>query len=118
MNIFLWIMQILLAFWNITGAGYMMGHVQSLATVRVYTTLPQPFWLILGSIQMLFAVGLVVPNRPGVPRNHMAISAYGLAAISLLGTLLYSSYAGFPGMLWGVLPALAAAFVGYRRMQA
>lgn len=35
---------------------------------------------------------------------------------SLLGCVLFAQYAGFPGMLWGVAPAILAVFVAYGRM--
>ncbi len=38
-----------------------------------------------------------------------------LALNSLLGCALFTQYAGFPGMLWSVVPALLAAFVAYGR---
>lgn len=52
---------------------------------------------------MLLAVGLVVPRTSGV-------SAVGLVVIALLGLVLYTAYAGFPGLLWAVIPAALAAF--------
>ncbi len=43
------------------------------------------------------------------------VSAARLAVISLLGIALYVRYAEFPGMLWGAVPAILAAFVAYER---
>jgi hypothetical protein len=39
----------------------------------------------------------------------------GLAVLFLAGIGLYTKYAGFPGCLWGVIPAVLLAFVVYGR---
>jgi hypothetical protein len=115
MNIFLWILQIILGFWNITGAAYMQGHYQDLATEAAFAALPHAFWLVFAAIQILLAIGIVVPKMGAVPSWTTTVSATGLAILSLASIGLFSAYAGFPGLLWGVLPAAAAAYVAYKR---
>ena len=71
--------------------------------------LPGPAWVALGALQVLFAVGLVVPKLS-------RYAAIYLAANSLLGCALFTQYTEFPGMLWGVVPALMTSFVAYGRI--
>src|SRR5690348_13614846 len=105
MNILLWVLQGLLAFWNLTGGGYEISHYQTLRASWA-KGLPKPVWILYGVLQILFAIGLVVPQSS-------AYSAVGLAVLSLLGCGLFARYAGFPGVLWGIVPALLAGFVAY-----
>jgi hypothetical protein len=107
MNILLWILQILLALWNLTGGLYTVFHYENLKAAWI-TALPGPVWVALGLLQALFALGLVLPKLTHIAAVYLAINA-------LLGCVLFAQYAGFPGILWGVVPALLAAFVAYGR---
>lgn len=109
MNILLWVLQILLALYNMIGGIYMVNNYEKIANVWALNALPKPAWMALGLLQVLFAIGLVLPKLT-------PISAACLAVISLLGIALYIAYAGFPGILWAVVPAILAAFVAYGRM--
>ena len=112
-NIFLWVLQTLLALWNITGGMYMISNFSSLARKWALNIFPGLFWIVLGVLQILFAVGLIVP---GILKMHKFtfISAIGLTVISLLGIVLYSGYTGI-GILWGLVPAIISGFVAYGR---
>jgi len=114
MNILLWVLQILLAFYNAVGGIYMIGHYKILAYLWIVNALPAPAWVALGVLQVLFALGLVLPgSRLKLPK-FTPISAVGLAIISLLGSMLYDAYAG-SGMIWVVVPAALLTFVAYER---
>jgi uncharacterized membrane protein len=114
MNIALWILQILLALWNMIGGVYTILNDEQLKAACV-NGLPQPVWIALGALQALFALGLIVPGAAGRWPKLTFISAVYLALNSLLGCALFAKYAGFPGMLWGLVPALLAAFVAFGR---
>lgn len=77
------------------------------------SALPGPVWMALGVLQILFAVVLVIPGSN--QRKLNSIAAAGLAVLSVSGLALYTQYQGFPGILWGVIPAILAAFVAYKR---
>ena len=116
MNILLWILQILLAIWNIIGGFFILNNYKIVANRWALDTLPKPIWIALGVLQILFALGLILPGMKGTLRNLNTISAACVAVISLLGIALYATYAGFPGILWGVIPAILAAFMAYKRI--
>jgi len=107
MNMLLWMLQVLLAIWNFIGGAYTVFNYENLRSAWA-AFLPKPVWVVLCLLQVLFAFGLVWPKLT-------PFSAAYLAANALLGCALFAQYAGFPGMLWGVLPALLAAFVAYGR---
>jgi hypothetical protein len=108
MNILLWVLQIVLALWNMTGGIYTVFHYEKLKEAWV-NALPKPAWVALGVLQALFAFGLVVPKLTPIAAAYLAVNA-------LLGCALFAQYAGFPGLLWGVVPSLLAAFVAYGRI--
>jgi putative oxidoreductase len=115
MKILLWVMQILLSLWNIVGGVYMINNYQNIASVWALRTLPQPAWIILGILQVLFGLGLILPSLFKMIPKLIPISAICLAAISLLGIVLYLSYTGFPGILWAIIPTILAIYIGYKK---
>jgi hypothetical protein len=115
MNILLWVLQILLALWNLIGGSYMAFHYELIRSDWA-AGLPGPVWVAIAVLQVLFALGLVVPGFIKPIRKLIPISAIYLALNSLSGCFLASHYAGFPGMLWGVIPAILAAFIAYGRI--
>ncbi len=107
MNILLWILQILLALWNLVGAGYMVVHYQNLAKAWALNSLPQPAWVAYGALEALFALGLFLPK-------FVPFAAIGLAVLVLLGIALFTQYTGL-GLLWAFVPGLLLVFVAYGR---
>lgn len=93
----------------------MMGHYQILGNIWAVNAFPKSVWIIFGVLEVVFGLGLVVPAFMKGNKNLISVSAYALAVISLLGIGLFIAYAGFPGMLWAILPAAVVAFVGYKR---
>lgn len=86
----------------------MMGHYNALGNAWAVSFFPNFFWMILGGAEILFAVGLIFP------RKFTALSAVGLAAISLLGAALYTAYAG-SGILWAIIPTAVLSLIAYKR---
>lgn len=114
MNILILVIQTLLALYTLTGSFYMISNYVALANTWAYNTLPQAFWIVLGITQIVLAIILLIS---GYIKKHRigAYSSVLLAVITFSGIFLYSSYAGFPGMVWGILPALVYAFIAYKR---
>ena len=112
MNIFLWILQILLALWNVAGGVYTLSNYEKLKG-PLADNLPQAVWVAIGVLQIVFALGLVLPGLVGASPKIISVAALYLAANALLGCVLFAQYAGFPGLLWGVIPALLAVFIAY-----
>lgn len=115
MNILLWVLQGLLAFWNLTGGAFTIMNHEKIKGGMWGNNLPTPVWMILGVLQILFALGIILPGIVGMMPKLVSIAAIYLAVNSLLGCTIFSQYAGFPGMLWGLVPATLAAFVAYGR---
>ncbi len=97
------------------GGIYLVNNYDKVANAWALNALPKPAWMVLVMLQILFALGLILPSAVRVLPKLTLISAASLAAISLLGIALYDAYVGFPGILWGVVPAILVAFVAYKR---
>jgi uncharacterized membrane protein len=108
MNALLWALQALLAFWNWTGGIFAAINFEKLKGPMA-NDLPQPVWIAISVLQVLFAIGLMVPKVTPVAAVYLAVN-------SLAGCILFAKYAGFPGILWGVIPAAISGFVAYQRM--
>ncbi len=108
MNILLWVFQVLLALWNLIGGAYTFSHYENLKG-GLGNNLPGFVWMAISLLQILFAIALVIPKLTPIAAVYLAVNA-------LLGCVLFAQYAGFPGMLWGVIPALLVAFVAYGRI--
>ncbi|MGE5042004.1 MAG: DoxX family protein [Candidatus Levyibacteriota bacterium] len=113
-NVVLWVLQVLLAFWNIFGGVYLLMNYKLVAAPWTHS-LPKIMWPVLGTVQILLAVGLVLPGLKF--RRVNVISSIGIAALYLFAILLYTPYSGFPGMLWGLIPAVIAGWIVYGRRQ-
>ena len=115
MKILLWIVQILLALWNLTGGSYTISNYEKLKAPGM-NALPSYIWVALGALQVLAAIALVLPGKlVRVPKLNAIAAAY-IALYALSGIILFAQYAGFPAMLWAVIPAALAAFVVYGRL--
>ena len=113
MNILLWVLQILLALWNIVGGIFVVNNYEKVATESALNALPKFMWIAIGVLQIVFALGLILPGA--ALRKATPIAAVLLTLLSLFGIVLYTQYSGFPGILWGVIPAILAGFVAYER---
>jgi hypothetical protein len=114
MKMFVRVLQVLLALWVIIGSVYMMGNYAYIASFWAYNTLPTAFWILLGVVQIVFAIGLLVSVKDGALSKYATSSAIGLSIITLSGIFLYSTYSGL-GMLWAIVPVALLAFVAYKR---
>lgn len=113
MNILVRVLQVLLGAWNIIGGIYMAMHYEELISEWAGGFFPSYFWTILAVVQILLSLGLILSVAKG--KKLASISAVGLAIIALLGIPYYSAYQGFPGMLWGIIPAVLLVFVAFSR---
>lgn len=114
MKIFVSILKVVLSLWSITGAVYMVGRYSDLASPWALDTLPVMFWLVLGIIQIVLALALIGSLLNGRLRSVSSMVAIALAVITLAGAVLYSAYAGFPGILWALVPAVLYFFIAYK----
>jgi hypothetical protein len=107
MNFTLWFFQVLLAIWYLMGGGFLLVNYTKVQGAWT-TGWPGTVFMAYGILQILFAISIVIPKTS-------RIGAVGLGLLALAGCGMFSTYVGFPGMLWGVIPAAFAFFVAYGR---
>jgi len=114
-NTVLWTLQIVLALYNVMGGFWTLKTADKLAATGNHA-LPKSAWLLLAVLQIVFALGLVVPGAAGVLPGWTAIAAICLA-VEMVATaaIVHSKALMSSGMLWAVIPSLLAAFVAYGR---
>ena len=112
MNILLWVLQILLAVYSMMTAIYTVFNYEILAKqVASMNALPKPAWMALGVLQVLFALGLVLPGAARVLPKLTPIAAACLAVEILLVGALNAYYAVYPIMIWALVPRILAAYL-------
>lgn len=114
MNILLWTLQILLGLWNIIGGIFTFSNYEKIKGPMA-ANLPKSVWMGIAILQILFALGLVLPGAFKVMPHLTPISAIYLGLNALAGCLLFTQYSGFPGILWGIIPAILCAVIAYGR---
>lgn len=114
MNIVLWVLQVLLALHTLIGAVWKLSNSEQ--TVPSLEALPHGVWTSLSVIEVLCAVGLVLPLYK--PLAILApIAALVIAAEMLLfcGVHLASSAQEHGEMIYWLVVAGVAAFITYGR---
>ena len=115
MNALLWVLQIVLALYNVMGGFWTLRTADKLAGTG-NRALPKGAWTGLGLLQIVLAIGLVLPGALGGMAGWTAIAAVGLAVLMVVtAAIVHSKSLMSAGMLWAVIPALLAAFVAYGR---
>jgi len=115
MNIFLWVLQVLLA------AAFAAHGVLFLAPppellVLMNEMLPTWFRLFLGVAEILAAIGLILPGMTRIMPRLVALAAAGIMIVTLSATILHATRPGemSSAMTTAVLLVLAS-FVAYMR---
>ena len=116
MNIFLWILQVALALHTLMGAIWKFKHTPA-QTKPSLKPIPKGVWLALAVLEILCAVGLVLPAVYKPASNVPSLAAIIIAVEMLFfcALELYSRNKKYDGIIyWGVV-ALVCVFVAYGR---
>ena len=116
MNIFLWVLQIVLALLCIAGGYTQIFKVEELqATVSAIRELPHGLWAIFGSISILAGICLIVPGAIKIYPILTPIAAVAIVLQSILISGIYIFYKDFTPLPYSVVMAVMAAFIAYGR---
>ena len=110
MNIVLWIFQALLAFFSISGGSWKIFKQDQLpANITFFSSLA---WTVIGAVEVLGAVGLLIP----------ALSAWAASLLALDGLFLALVYGYYSRafvatnpLVWALMQVVLAALVAYGR---
>ena len=116
MNIFLWVLQVALAFLCISGGAFQIFKIEQLKkNVASMRALPRGLWAFLGAFECLAGLGLTLPGATNVLPVLTPIAAAAVAAESVLVSAFYIYYGDFSPMIYSVAMAIMAAFISYGR---
>ena len=116
MNVVLWVLQVLLALH--TAAGAMWKFFNSEQTVASLKAIPHGVWLGMSVVELLCAVGLILPAFNKRLSIAVPIAAACIAAEMLVfsGLHLYSGNADRGELIYWLVVAGVCAFIAYGRV--
>jgi uncharacterized membrane protein YphA (DoxX/SURF4 family) len=117
MNILLWVLQVLAALlYGASGVMKVFMFDKISAEVRSFGALPREAWMALGILELVCAVGLIVPGALHWRPSLTVVAATVLAIESLVFIGVHVKYREItPIVMSGVL-GLLMAFIAYGRM--
>jgi DoxX-like family len=117
MNVFLWILQVILAMHTVMGALWKFSNSEQ--AVPVLTAIPHGIWLTLGVLELLLALGLILPAFNKRLAALAPIAAICIAAEMLCFCVLHvqSGAAGYSHPIYWLVVAAVCAVVAYGRLR-
>jgi hypothetical protein len=116
MNILFWVLQSLLAFHTIAGAVWKFSNPEQ--TVPSLQAIPHGLWLSMSGIELLCAVGLILPALNKSLATLIPIAAVCIAAEMLIfcAVHVYSGGGSFNQPVYWLVVAGICAFIAYGRL--
>jgi hypothetical protein len=115
MNIFLWVLQVLLALHTAMGALWKFGNPEQ--TVPSLAVIPHGVWVGLSVVELLCALGLILPafNKSLGKLTLIALSFIAAEMLVFSGLHLSSGDANHGQMIYWLVVAAISAFIAYGR---
>lgn len=115
MNIFFWVLQVLLALHTLAGAVWKFSNSEQ--AVPSLSALPHAVWMSLIALEIVCAIGLVAPAFFAPWAFLISVAALGIALEMLLfvGVHLFSGASEHGQMIYWIVVALIAGFLAYGR---
>lgn len=115
MNIFLWILQVLLALHTLMGALWKFSN--SAQTVPSLKAIPHGVWLALAAVEIFCSIGLILPvfsKRLGIAVPIAAI-LIALEMMFFSGLNLFSGDVNSEHIIYWLVVAVVSIFIAYGR---
>jgi hypothetical protein len=118
MNVFLWVLQGVLALHTAMGAAWKLTNSEN--AVPSLSAIPHGLWLVLSGFELIVAVGLVLPAlRPSLGfLAPVAAVCITLEMLLFSGLHLRSGLGEHGQMIYWLVVAVVCAFVAYGRVVA
>lgn len=117
MNILLWILQALAALlYGASGVMKVFMFDKISGDVRSFGALPREAWMALGILELVCAVGLIVPAAFHWHPSLTVVAATVLAIESLVFIGVHAKYHEITPIIMCVVLGLLMAFIAYGRM--
>lgn len=117
MNFFLWVLQIFLALHTITGAFWKFSNTAE-QTMPSLAAIPNGLWMSLSIVELLCAVGLVLPLFSKSHGKLAPLAALVIAAEMLLfcAVHLFSGDPTYGSIVYWLVVAAVCGFIAYGRL--
>lgn len=117
MNIFLWVLQGLIAIHTAIGAVWKFSNSAG-QTMPSFAAIPNGLWLSMSAIELLCAVALILPAFSKSFAIMAPVAAIVIAAQMLMfcGLLLYFGDTSYSPMIYWLVVAAICAFIAYGRL--
>ena len=117
MNIVLWVLQVLAALvYGASGVMKVFMFDKISAEVPSFGALPRNGWMGLGILELICAVGLIVPSAFQWRPSLTVLAAALLATESLLFIYVHVKYGEIPSIIMSAALGLVMVFIAYGRM--
>jgi uncharacterized membrane protein YphA (DoxX/SURF4 family) len=117
MNILLWVLQGLAALmYGVSGVMKVFMFDKISAEVPSFGALPRQAWAALGILELVCAVGLIVPAALRWQPRLTVLAATVLAIESLVFVSVHIQYRELMPVIFSVVLGLLMAFIAYGRM--
>lgn len=120
MNILLWIIQILLALlFLFAGGTKLVLSAETLASMASPNQVALPMWFVrfIGAVEVLGALGLILPGLLRRQQHLTALAALGLTIVMIGAVVVTTMGDGFKMAITPLVVGLLCAFVAYGRWQ-
>lgn len=116
MNIFLWVLQALLALHTAIGAAWKFSNSEQ--TVPSLNAIPHGAWLALGVFELLCSLGLVLPAvyKPVGILAPIAAACIVVEMLLFSGLDIYSGDANYGHLIYWLVVAAICALISYGRL--
>ena len=114
MNIFLWILQILLAA-AFTAHGVMFLNPPADLVAVMNESINPTFRLFLGAAEVLAAIGLTLPGITRILPWLISLAAAGIMIVTVSATVLHTMRAEYSSAATTAILLVVATFVAYMR---
>ena len=116
MNILLWVLQIALALFCISGGAFQIFKIEELRKgVAAMRALPRGLWAFLGAFGCVAGLGLILPGAMNLLPGVTPTAAVAVAAESVLISALYVHYGDRAPLPYSVAMAIMGVFISYGR---
>ena len=117
MNVLLWVLQVLAALlYGASGVMKVFMFDKISAEVRSFGALPREAWMALGILELVCAVGLIVPGAFHWRPSLTVVAATLLAVESLVFIGVHVKYGEITPIIMSGVLGILMAFIAYGRM--
>jgi uncharacterized membrane protein len=118
MNVVLWVAQILLALFLVgVGSAHMTRRDQATGRLAWMLAVPKPLLATIGILEILGAIGLIVPLATGILPWLTPLAAIAVVILMVLAAAFHARRPGeMPSVAFNFAVGLVPAFIAYGRI--